>query len=75
MAEQFTADEKTFNKEKGKYYVDLKLANKKQLMNFGLKESNIEISEYCTVADNDKFYSYRYEKGKTGRMLALIGMK
>ena len=26
-------------------------------------------------ADNDKFYSYRYEKGKTGRMLALIGMK
>jgi len=75
VAEQFSAEEKTYNTEKKKYYVDLKLANKKQLMNFGVKESNIEISEYCTVADNDKFYSYRYEKGKTGRMLALIGMK
>ena len=75
VAEQFSDDEKTYNTDKKKYYVDLKLANKKQLMNFGVKESNIEISEHCTITDNDKFYSYRYEKGKTGRMLALIGMK
>lgn len=75
VAEQFSADEKTYNTEKKKYYVDLKLANKKQLMAFGVKENNIEISEHCTITDNDKFYSYRYEKGKTGRMLALIGMK
>lgn len=75
VAEQFSADEKIYNVGKKKYYVDLKLANKKQLMAFGVKESNIEISEHCTIADNDKFYSYRYEMGKTGRMLALIGMK
>lgn len=75
VAEQFSVDEKSYNTERRKFYVDLKLANKKQLMGFGVKETNIEISEHCTIADNDKFYSYRYEKGKTGRMLALIGMK
>lgn len=75
VAEHFSDDEKTFNTEKKKYYVDLKLANKKQLLAFGVKESNIEISDKCTVSDNEEFYSYRYEKGKTGRMLALIGMK
>lgn len=75
VAIHFSDDEKTFNTEKKKYYIDLKLANKKQLMAFGIKESNIEISDKCTVGDNEQFYSYRYEKGKTGRMLALIGMK
>lgn len=75
VAVHFSDDEKIFNSERKKYYVDLKLANKKQLMAFGIKESNIEISQACTVSDNDTFYSYRLEKGKTGRMLALIGMK
>lgn len=75
VAAQFEQDEKYFNHEKQKYFVDLKLANKKQLLLSGVCENNIEISGYCTIADNDQFYSYRYEKGKTGRMLAVIGMK
>ena len=29
----------------------------------------------CTACDLDRFYSYRAEKGRTGRMLALIGIK
>ena len=29
----------------------------------------------CTASDLDSFYSYRAEKGKTGRMLALLGLK
>jgi copper oxidase (laccase) domain-containing protein len=29
----------------------------------------------CTACDLDRYYSYRAEKGKTGRMLALIGLK
>ena len=52
----------------------LKKENKKQLMQMGVSEKNIEISHYCTVVNNDKFYSYRKEKGKTGRMMAVIGM-
>jgi len=75
VAVQFDEDVKYYNEEKQKYFVDLKKENKKQLMKMGVKENNIEISSYCTVIDNDKFFSYRKEKGKTGRMLALIGMK
>jgi polyphenol oxidase len=28
----------------------------------------------CTACDLHRYYSYRAEKGKTGRMLALIGL-
>ena len=75
VAEHFTNEEKSFNKEKGKYFVNLKLANKNQLLEFGIKESNIEISDHCTVLNNDLYYSYRKENGKTGRMWALIGLR
>jgi polyphenol oxidase len=32
-------------------------------------------SGVCTACDLDEYYSYRAEKGKTGRMLALLGLK
>lgn len=75
VAVQFNDDVKRFDESKQKYFIDLKKENKKQLFQFGLKESSIEISNYCTIADNDKFFSYRKEKGVTGRMLAVIGSK
>ena len=34
----------------------------------------IHDSGVCTACDLDRYYSYRAEKGKTGRMLALIGL-
>ena len=36
---------------------------------------NIHDSGVCTACDVDRYYSYRLEKGKTGRMLALLGLK
>jgi copper oxidase (laccase) domain-containing protein len=35
----------------------------------------IHDSGVCTACDLDQYYSYRAEKGKTGRMLALLGLK
>lgn len=35
----------------------------------------IHDSEICTACDLDRYYSYRAEKGKTGRMLALLGLR
>jgi copper oxidase (laccase) domain-containing protein len=35
---------------------------------------NIQDSGLCTACDIDRYYSYRAEKGKTGRMLALLGL-
>ena len=29
----------------------------------------------CTACDLEQFYSYRMEKGRTGRMLALLGLR
>jgi polyphenol oxidase len=34
----------------------------------------IHDSGVCTACDLDHYYSYRAEKGKTGRMLALLGL-
>ena len=37
--------------------------------------SQIHDSGLCTACDVDRYYSYRAEKGKTGRMLALLGLR
>jgi hypothetical protein len=36
--------------------------------------NKIHDSGVCTACDVDRYYSYRAEKGKTGRMLALLGL-
>ncbi len=54
-----------------KPHVDLKAFIRWQLLNAGLKDDNIEISPDCTV-HNSKFYSYRRERDRAGRMLGLI---
>jgi len=58
----------------GKYFVDLKTANAAQLKLAGVQDKNIEISSFCTVENNDMFFSHRKEKGITGRMMATIGI-
>ena len=55
-----------------KFYVDTDKLNKEQLIAEGLKEENISICEECTFCNNDVFYSHRADKGKTGRMCAVI---
>lgn len=50
--------------------LDLWRANKLQLLEFGVSESQIEISGLCTVKNNDHFFSAR--KGDSGRFAAGI---
>ena len=57
------------------YEFDIPTAIKVQLEAAGLLPENIIDSELDTAADTQTFYSYRIEKGKTGRMLALFGRK
>jgi copper oxidase (laccase) domain-containing protein len=75
VAVQFNEGVKCFDPSKQKYFVDLKKANFNQLVDFGVLPEHIEISDCCTIEDNDKFYSYRKEKGKTGRMYSVIGLR
>jgi polyphenol oxidase len=75
VAFHFENSVKRFDAAKNKWFVDLKSANKEQLITMGVLPENIEISPYCTVLNNDTFFSHRKGKGKTGRMMAVIGMK
>jgi YfiH family protein len=75
VAENFEASFKKFDPLKKKWLVDLKKANQQQLLDWGLKKENIEISDLCTVENNNTFFSHRKEKGVTGRMMAIIGIK
>jgi copper oxidase (laccase) domain-containing protein len=54
---------------------DLKGANLAQLLSAGIPEAHIEVSPYCTWADNDHYFSHRRNEGTTGRMLAVIGIQ
>lgn len=51
-------------------FVDLKLINKRQLEEIGVKE--IDVCNYCTVCDNEMFFSYRKENATTNRHSAII---
>ncbi len=57
------------------YEVDIPTAIREQLLHAGLLPENIIDSGLDTADDLQTFYSYRVEKGKTGRMLALFGRK
>lgn len=54
----------------GKIFVDLKNINKRQLEEAGVEK--IDVCPYCTVHNNDLFYSYRNENGTTLRHSAVL---
>ena len=58
--------------------IDLHLANKEQLLSVGVEAKNIFVAPLCTMERTDLFFSYRVEKklyGKTGRLMAVIGLQ
>jgi YfiH family protein len=56
-------------------FLDLVEANRRQLLAGGVPKKNIEASPFCTNCNPDSFFSYRAEKGKTGRMMAAVGIR
>ncbi len=58
-----------------KIQLDLVEANRRQLLDAGLSEKNIFAFEDCTSCHTDRFFSHRAESGKTGRMMAAIGIR
>lgn len=61
-------------KEGGKYCLDLPTANKYQALSLGVPLENIWMSDECTFCLPEKYYSYRYAKGATGRQCGFIGI-
>ena len=59
----------------GKYMVDLKAANKRRLVQLGLKAENVDLSEECTMCSHEKYWSHRYTKGVRGTQAAVIVLR
>jgi len=55
--------------------LDLKKANYGQLIKGGVERKNIFVSEICTADHPELFFSYRRDKGNTGRMAAVFMLK
>ena len=62
-----------FDERNGEFFVDLKEINKRQLLEAGVK--NVDVCPYCTVCDNDLFFSYRKEHGTTNRHSAILKLR
>jgi len=56
-------------------HLNLKGFLKNHLEQTGVPSKQIEVSKCCTVNDAEKFYSYRREQKKSGRMLGLIKLE
>jgi polyphenol oxidase len=58
-----------------KIFVDLAEANRRQLLAVGVPAESISDVGPCTSCHTDMFFSHRAEKGKTGRMMAVVGIR
>jgi YfiH family protein len=56
-------------------FLDLVEANRRQLMDAGVSPGNIYASPLCTSCRTDLLFSHRAEKGVTGRMMAVAGIR
>lgn len=57
-----------------KYCLDLPMANKYQAISEGILPENIWMLNDCTYCLPEKYYSYRFAKGPTGRQGGFIGV-
>ncbi len=57
-----------------KIFLDLPEANRLQLLAIGVPAKNISVSALCTACNPDSLFSYRAEKGFTGRMIGVVGI-
>jgi YfiH family protein len=58
-----------------KLFLDLVEANRRQLLDAGVLAKNIEVVGPCTACHTELLFSFRAEKGVTGRMMAAAGIR
>ncbi len=64
-----------FLQQRGEHaLVDLKSANRTQLLDAGLQEEHIEVNPSCTIEEPARFHSYRRDGDRSGRMMGVIGI-
>ena len=58
-----------------KIFLDLVEANRRQMIDAGVPLENISAFPLCTSCRTDLLFSHRKEKGVTGRMMAVVGIR
>jgi len=56
-------------------HLDLIEANRRQLLDAGLKPSAISVTGGCTSCHTELFFSHRASQGHAGRMMSVIGIR
>jgi YfiH family protein len=56
-------------------YLDLVEANRRQLIDGGVPAKSIDADSPCTACHTELLFSHRAEKGVTGRMMAVAGVR
>ncbi|MHB1132730.1 MAG: peptidoglycan editing factor PgeF [Chloroflexota bacterium] len=71
----FPGCERLLRRQGDGVHLDLWRANAYQLESEGVPAQNIEVAGLCTACRTDLFFSHRAEKGRTGRMGAVVGWR
>jgi YfiH family protein len=56
-------------------HLDLRQANRRQLLAAGLSSRSIFVSDLCTACRTDLFFSYRKEGALSGRLMSVVGIR
>lgn len=59
-------------RKEAKWHIDLWEANRRQLLDKGVREENIEVAGFCTYYNNEDFFSARRQGIHSGRILSGI---
>ena len=63
-----------YKKDIDRYYIDTKSLNRDYLISLGINKNNIYVNELCSVCEGKHIHSYRFDKEKSGRNLAVISL-
>lgn len=74
FVDKFSDGKDIIERKDNKLYLDLVEVNKINLIELGIKEENINYSNFCTSCNINSLYSYRKENGTKNRMLAAISL-
>lgn len=72
LKEKFPKWQELLQPHRGRWLLNLWDANRMQLEDIGVLHNNISISGVCTSCNSTLFFSYRADKGHTGRIAAVI---
>ncbi len=59
----------------GGFKLDLAAVNREQMATNGIKTENLSLAGLCTSCNRSLFYSYRRDRGITGRMIGFIAIR